>query len=237
MKKIAIIHTDFKEKFGIPRQSGIADECTGRIVFEPEYRNPDALRGIEGFSHLWLIWEFSEAVEKMRESGKKWSPTVRPPRLGGNKKMGVFATRSPYRPNPIGLSSVRLIAVEHTEAYGDVLTVAGADLLDGTPIYDIKPYLPFTDCHPEAVGGFADGVRDYKLNVVFPAGMLERIDEVKRTALIKILEQDPRPSYKDDAEREYGMLFANYEIFFKASDSTLTVTKVIKRQRDEGERQ
>ncbi len=226
MKMIARIRTDFKEKFGIPRQSGIVNECTGRIIFEPEYRNPDALRGIDGYSHLWLIWEFSEAVRKTREADISWSPTVRPPRLGGNKKMGVFATRSPFRPNPIGLSSVRLISVEHTEAYGDTLLVAGADLLDGTPIYDIKPYLPFTDSHPDAVGGFADGVRDYKLNVVFCNGLTDSVKESERAALIKILEQDPRPSYKDDDDREYGMLFADLEIFFRVSDGTLTVTRI-----------
>ena len=161
MKIIAKIYTEFDEKFGIPRQSGIVDETVGRIVFEPEYRNPEALRGIEGYSHLWLIWQFSEAVRDV------WSPTVRPPRLGGNKRMGVFATRSPYRPNPIGLSSVRLIDIEHTETEGTVLIVGGADLLSGTPIYDIKPYLAFTDSHPDAIGGFADGVRDYGLKVNF----------------------------------------------------------------------
>ena len=226
MKVIAKIHTDFKEKFGIPRQSGIAEECIGRIVFEPEYRNPDALRGIEGFSHLWLIWQFSEALEKMRESGKDWSPTVRPPRLGGNTRMGVFATRSPFRPNPIGLSSVRLISVEHSDTQGDVLVVAGADILDGTPIYDIKPYLAFTDSHPDAIGGFADGVRDYRLTVDFPCELIARISPDKRASLERILEDDPRPSYKEDGERVYGMRFARYEIFFKVNGGVLTVTDV-----------
>ena len=226
MKIIAKIHTDFKEKFGIPRQSGIADGAIGRIVFEPEYRNPDALRGLEGYSHLWLIWEFSEAKREMEESGKAWRPTVRPPRLGGNKKMGVFATRSPYRPNPVGLSSVRLLGVEKTENFGEVIVVAGADLLDGTPIYDIKPYLSFTDSHPDAMGGFADGVLDYKLDVEFPEELLSLIEKEKRETLVKILEGDPRPSYKEDGEREYGMLFAEYEVFFKVDKCKLKVTKI-----------
>lgn len=219
MKIIARIHTDFKEKFGIPRQSGIADELEAKIVFEPEYRVSEALRGIEGYSHLWLIWQFSEAV---RET---WSPTVRPPRLGGNKRMGVFATRSPYRPNPIGLSSVRLDRVERTSD-GDVLIVRGADLLDGTPIYDIKPYLAYTDSHPDAIGGFADPVKEYALNVVFCKELLSKIHISKQNALLKILEHDPRPSYQDDPEREYGMLFSDFEVFFKVSNNTLTVTRV-----------
>lgn len=220
MKIIARIHSDFKEKFGIPRQSGIADELTARIVFEPEYRVSEALRGIDGYSHLWLIWQFSEAVRE------DWSPTVRPPRLGGNKRMGVFSTRSPYRPNPIGLSSVKLVGIEHTKSEGDVLIVSGADLLDGTPIYDIKPYLPFTDSHPQAVAGFSEPVREYALNVEFCKELLSKIDFSKQNALIKILEHDPRPSYQDDPEREYGMRFADYEIFFRVLDDTLTVTRV-----------
>jgi tRNA-Thr(GGU) m(6)t(6)A37 methyltransferase TsaA len=220
MKIIAKIHTDFKEKFGIPRQSGIADELEGKIVFEPEYRVREAIRGIEDFSHLWLIWQFSEAVRE------DWSPTVRPPRLGGNKRVGVFATRAPYRPNPIGLSSVRLLRVEHTESEGDVLIVSGADLLDGTPIYDIKPYLAYTDSHENAVGGFADPVREYSLNVDFCKELLSKIDISKQNALIKILEHDPRPSYQKDAEREYGFKFSDYEIFFKVDGDTLTVTRV-----------
>ena len=219
MKIIARIHTDFKEKFGIPRQSGIAEELEAKIVFEPEYRVSEALRGIEGYSHLWLIWQFSEAVRD------NWSPTVRPPRLGGNRRMGVFATRSPYRPNPIGLSSVKLDRVEKTEE-GDVLIVRGADLLDGTPIYDIKPYLAFTDSHPDAIGGFADPVREYALNVVFCKDLLSKIHISKQNALLKILEHDPRPSYQDDPEREYGMCFSDYEIFFKVAGDTLTVTGV-----------
>ena len=227
MKIIAKIRTDFKEKFGIPRQSGIADDTVGRIVFEPEYRNPDALRGLEGFSHLWIIWQFSEVVREMAESGKAWSPTVRPPRLGGNKKMGVFATRSPYRPNPIGLSSVRILGTEKTKSEGDVILVAGADLLDGTPIYDVKPYLAYTDSHPDAVGGFADGVMDYKLLVDCPEELLEKIPKEKQKTLLSVLEGDPRPSYKDDEEREYGMLFASFEVFFKVKESKLKVTKIL----------
>lgn len=220
MKIIAKIHTDFKEKFGIPRQSGITDELEAKIVFEPEYRVKEALRGIEDFSHLWLIWQFSEAV---RET---WSPTVRPPRLGGNRRMGVFATRAPYRPNPIGLSSVKLLRVEHNEKEGDVLIVSGADLLDGTPIYDIKPYLAYTDSHPEAIGGFADPVRDYSLKVIFCKELLSKIPVSKQNALIKILEHDPRPSYQDDSDREYGFKFSDYEIFFKVDLDMLTVTRV-----------
>lgn len=223
IKVIARIRTDFKEKFGIPRQSGIA-RTLGRIVFEPEYRVREALRGIEGYSHLWLLWEFSEA---QREG---WSPTVRPPRLGGNKRMGVFATRSPYRPNPIGLSSVRLIGIEETASDGIVLTVEGADLLDGTPIYDIKPYLAFTDSHPDAVGGFADGVRDYALKVNFSLHLLEKIPEDKRDSLITILENDPRPAYKDGGEHEYGMKYAGLDVFFKVEDGTLTVTRIEKQK-------
>ena len=220
MKIIAKIHTDFKEKFGIPRQSGIADELIGRIVFEPEYRVPEAIRGLDGYSHIWLIWQFSEA---QRDT---WSPTVRPPRLGGNRRMGVFATRAPYRPNPIGLSSVRLEKIEHTENDGEVLIVRGADLLDGTPIYDIKPYLAYTDSHADAIGGFADPVRDYEVKVEFPEHLLSLISKERRSPLIKILSCDPRPSYQDDQTREYGMKFADYEIFFVVVNGTLIVTKV-----------
>ena len=219
MKIIARIHNDFKEKFGIPRQSGLADGIESRIIFEPEYRVREALRGIEGYSHLWLIWQFSEAVRD------DWSPTVRPPRLGGNRRMGVFATRSPYRPNPIGLSCVRLLRVEDT-AEGRVLVVSGADMLDGTPIYDIKPYLAFADSRPDAVCGFADEVRDYSVRVDFPEHLLARIEEGKRDTLLKILSGDPRPSYKADGDRVYGMRFADYEISFRVVDGTLTVTAV-----------
>ena len=220
MKIIARIYTEFDEKFGIPRQSGIVSETVGRIVFEPEYRVREALRGIEDFSHLWIIWQFSEAIRE------DWSPTVRPPRLGGNKRVGVFATRSPFRPNPIGLSSVTLVRVEHTDSEGDVLIVRGADMLDGTPIYDIKPYLSFTDSHQNAVGGFADPVKDYSLKVDFCKELLSKIHKSKQNALLKILEHDPRPSYQNDAEREYGFKFSDYEIFFKVNDDTLTVTRV-----------
>lgn len=221
MKIIARIYTDFKEKFGIPRQSGIENELIGRIVFEPEYRVPEAIRGLDGYSHIWLIWQFSEAKRDT------WSPTVRPPRLGGNRRMGVFATRSPYRPNPIGLSSVKLERIEHTENEGEVLIVRGADLLNGTPIYDIKPYLAYTDSHQDAIGGFADPVRDYELKVDFPEHLLHMISEDRREALIKILSCDPRPSYQDDESREYGMKFASYEIFFKVVCGTITVRKVV----------
>ena len=220
VKIIAKIRTDFKEKFGIPRQSGIAD-CIGRIVFEPEYRCREALSGIEGYSHLWLIWKFSEAERE------EWSPTVRPPRLGGNKRVGVFATRSPYRPNPIGLSSVKLVGVEYTDE-GPVITVSGIDLLDGTPIYDIKPYLAYTDSHPDAVGGFADGVKDYSLNVVFPDELLKKVDTGLHQQLKTLLAQDPRPSYKKDGDMEYGMSYAGYDIHFKVACGTLTVTNVEK---------
>ncbi len=220
MKIIARIHTDFKEKFGIPRQSCILDSLTAKIVFEPEYRVDDALRGIDGYSHLWLIWQFSEA---QRDS---WSPTVRPPRLGGNRRMGIFATRSPYRPNPIGLSSVRLLSVEKSEKHGTVLIVSGADMLDGTPIYDIKPYLAYTDSHPDAVCGFSDAVRDYALNVEISDELLSRVPKDKREPLKKLLAQDPRPSYQEDAKREYGMSFADIEVYFKVEGGTLTVTDV-----------
>ena len=220
LKIIARIYTDFKEKFGIPRQSGIA-ETIGKIVFEPDYRCSESLRGILGYSHLWLIWEFSEAQRGT------WSPTVRPPRLGGNKRVGVFATRSPFRPNPIGLSSVRLLSVEKHAELGEILIVSGADILDGTPIYDIKPYLAYTDSHPNAKGGFSDEVLDYKIEVVFDEGVLSRIPQEDRAALIKILEHDPRPAYKKDSEaREYGMKYSSYEVFFVVKDGVLYVTQV-----------
>lgn len=223
MKIIAKIRTPFKEKFGIPRQSGLAEGSIGEIVFEPEYRVDEALRGIEGYSHLWLLWQFSEA---QRED---WSPTVRPPRLGGNKRVGVFATRSPYRPNPIGLSSVRLLGTKRTDSLGTVLIVGGADLLDGTPIYDIKPYLAFTDSHPDAIGGFADDVRDYALEVDFPEHLLALIPEDERDTVITILRGDPRPQYKADGDRIYGMIYGEREIHFKVENSVLVVTDVSKR--------
>lgn len=219
MKIIATIHTDYKEKFGIPRQSGIVGETVGRIVFLPPYNRAEAVRGIEGYSHLWLLWQFSEAIRE------EWSPTVRPPRLGGNRRVGVFATRSPFRPNPIGLSSVRLLGVEVGEE-GPVLTVGGADLLDGTPIYDIKPYLAYTDAHPEAVGGFSDDVRDYALRVDFPEELLARIGKDDRAAILGILENDPRPSYQEDAERVYYVNYGAYEIAFRVAENRLTVIGV-----------
>ena len=223
MKIIAKIRTPFKEKFGIPRQSGLAEGSIGEIVFEPEYRVDEALRGIEGYSHLWLLWQFSEA---QRED---WSPTVRPPRLGGNKRVGVFATRSPYRPNPIGLSSVRLLGTKRTDSLGTVLIVGGADLLDGTPIYDIKPYLAFTDSHPDAIGGFADDVRDYALEVDFTEHLLALIPEDERDTVTTILRGDPRPQYKADGDRIYGMIYGEREIHFKVENSVLVVTDVSKR--------
>ena len=222
MKVIAKIKTDFKEKFGIPRQSGLVDSLRARIVFEPEYRVREALRGIEDFSHLWLIWEFSEAKRDT------WSPTVRPPRLGGNKRMGVFATRSPFRPNPVGLSSVRLIGIEHSDTEGDVLIVSGADLMDGTPIYDIKPYLPFTDCHTDARGGFADEKKEYSAEVIIPDHVAISIPEGRINEIRELLREDPRPSYRDDESREYGMSYAGLEISFRATGSTLEVTDIKK---------
>lgn len=221
-KVIARIHNDFTDKFGIPRQSGLVPEMPSIIVFENEYRNRDALRGIEGYSYLWLLWEFSEAERE------EWSPTVRPPRLGGNKRMGVFATRSPFRPNPIGLSSVKLLGVEDTVEHGTVLRVAGADLLDGTPIVDIKPYLAYTDAHPEAVGGFADAFVDYGLTVDFPPSLLQRIPTEKHDSLIAVLRQDPRPSYQHDPAREYALDFGGFTVRFCVTESTLTVIDVIK---------
>ena len=218
MKVIAHIRTDFPTKFGIPRQSGLTD-FESVIVFEPEYRRDEALRGIEGYSHLWLIWEFSEAKRDT------WSPTVRPPRLGGNTRMGVFATRSPFRPNPIGLSSVKLLGTMKTDE-GTVLRISGADLMDGTPIYDIKPYLPFTDCHPDAVGGFADERRGYSLKVEFPDHLLKMIPEGKRESLLELLSEDPRPQYQDDPDREYGFGFAGVNIIFFVGDGVLRVTDV-----------
>ena len=218
IKIIAHIHTDFPTKFGIPRQSGLV-ENEAIIVFEPEYRNEDALRGILGFSHLWLIWEFSKAVKE------DWSPTVRPPRLGGNEKMGVFATRSPFRPNPIGLSSVRLLGTEQTSK-GTDLRVSGADLMDGTPIYDIKPYLAYTDAHPDAVGGFTDGKTDNAITVEVPPVLLTKLPEEKRAPLIAVLEQDPRPRYLNDPNRVYGFPFAGFEIRFSVREHTLTVLEV-----------
>ena len=220
IRAIARMRSDFPTKFGIPRQSGLVDTLRSTIVFEPEFRNSDALRGIEEFSHLWLIWQFSEAVRK------DWSPTVRPPRLGGNTRMGVFATRSPFRPNNLGLSCVRLLGVEETQEYGTVLHVGGADLMDGTPIFDIKPYIPYSDARPEASGGFTDRAGDFLLNVTFPDKLLELLPENKRNAAIGVLSHDPRPSYQSDPERIYGMSFAGCNIRFKVAGTDLTVIDV-----------
>ena len=219
---IAKIHTDFPAKFGIPRQSGLIEELTGRIVFEKEYRDENALIGMEGFSHLWLLWIFSE------NQTKGFSPTVRPPRLGGNKRMGVFATRSSFRPNPIALSCVRLIGMEKTKEFGTVLNVAGVDLMDGTPIVDIKPYLPFVDCQPNAKGGFADPVKDYALQVNCPPELCCSLPKEKVRALIKVLSEDPRPSYHEDESRIYGMSFAGYNVSFRVKGNLLSVVKIEK---------
>lgn len=228
LKKIARIRTDFPTKFGIPRQSGLVESLTGMIVFEPEYRNPDTIRGLEGFSHIWLIWQFSESLRE------NWSATVRPPRLGGNTRFGVFATRSPFRPNPLGLSSVKLDGIEIDPDLGPVLHVSGVDLMDNTPIYDIKPYLPFIDSHPEAVGGFADSFKDYTLAVEFPQQWLQLIPEEKREALLGVLANDPRPSYQNDPERIYGFEFLDFDIRFMVRYSVLAVCEVVLRNRSAG---
>lgn len=220
MKIIAKIRTDFPTKFGIPRQSGLTDSLA-TIVFEEEYRVDEALRGIEEYSHLWLLWEFSEVKDK------EWSPTVRPPRLGGNKRVGVFATRSPFRPNPVGLSCVELLRVEKT-AEGSVLIVKGADLMDGTPIYDIKPYIPYADCKTQAKGSFSDEKKDYALSVNCPSDLLSAIPDEKQTPLLQLLSQDPRPAYIDDPERIYGFEYAGCEIKFSVSQNELTVTQIKK---------
>ena len=222
MQPIAHIHNDYTAKFGIPRQSGLVEQVESTIVFQPEYRNADALRGIDGYSHLWLLWVFSEAIRDT------WSPTVLPPRLGGKTRMGVFATRSPFRPNPIGLSSVKLVGVELHGPQGPVLHVAGADLMDGTPILDIKPYLPFTDSHSDAIGGFSDPVRDYALEVVFPDQWLNQVPQRLREPVLGLLAQDPRPSYQNDPERVYGVAFGGYDFRFRVRDGILTVCEVEK---------
>ena len=226
---IARMHSDFPTKFGIPRQSGLVSSLRSTIVFEPEYRNADALRGLEDFSHLWIIWQFSEAVRT------DWSPTVRPPRLGGNTRMGVFATRSPFRPNNLGLSSVKLIGLEETRDYGTVIHVAGADLMDGTPIFDIKPYIPYSDCHADATGGFTDTAGDFLLQVVFPEDLLVLLPEEKRESAIGVLSHDPRPSYQRKPDRIYGLNFAGYDIRFRVCEETLTVLEVNPIQ-EEGEK-
>lgn len=220
MKIIAHIENDFPTKFGIPRQSGLVNSLRSRIVFAPEYRNPDAFRGLEDFSHVWLIWEFSQAVRQ------KWSPTVRPPRLGGNTRMGVFATRSPFRPNPVGLSAVQLEEVVLHGADAPYLVVSGADLMNGTPIYDIKPYLPHIDSHPDARGGFAVPAAEHRLKVVFPEQWLEKVPEQLRDVLTEVLAQDPRPSYQHDPERVYGFGFARLEVKFTVDGDVLTVCGV-----------
>lgn len=220
MDVIAVMHSDFPTKFGIPRQSGLAEALQSTIVFEPAYRNPEALRGIEGFSHLWILWQFSQAVRQ------DWSPTVRPPRLGGNTRMGVFATRSPFRPNAIGLSCVRLLSVEHTQDMGTVLHIGGADLMDGTPILDIKPYIPYCDAHPEAMGGFTQDAGDFILEVDFPENLKQRLPAEKQEAICQVLSHDPRPSYQKDSDRVYGLSFAGHDIRFTVKDKVLTVVDV-----------
>ena len=220
IQAIARMKSDFPTKFGIPRQSGLVEELRSTIVFEPDFRNPDALRGIEGYSHLWLIWQFSEAVRK------NWSPTVRPPRLGGNTRMGVFATRSPFRPNSLGLSCVRLLGVEDTAEFGTVLHVGGADLMDGTPIFDIKPYIAYGDAHPEALGGFTDHAGDFLLHVNFPDNLLNRIPHDKRQALLGVLSHDPRPSYQRSSDRVYGLSFAGLNIRFRVDGENLFVLEI-----------
>lgn len=220
MKTIAHIHSDFPTKFGVPRQSGIIESLKAAIVFEPEYRNPDAFRGLEDFSHIWLIWQFSEAVRD------DWSPTVRPPRLGGNARKGVFATRSPFRPNAIGLSSVKLEKIEIDPKLGPVLHISGADLMDGTPIFDIKPYIAYTDSHPEAVSGFATRPAEYLLEVDFPSEHLELVPEAQRKSLIEVLAHDPRPQYQNSPERIYGMAFGAVEVKFKVDGDCLSVISV-----------
>ena len=221
MRVIARIHSDFSTKFGVPRQSGLVDALESTVVFEPEYRNPDALRGLEDFSHLWLVWVFDKAVRR------DWSPTVRPPRLGGNRRMGVFATRSPFRPNPIALSSVKLAGIEQTAEQGPVLHILGADLMDGTPILDIKPYIPYADAHPEALGGFAAVPAGETLEVIIPPELLEKIPPERREALRGVLAQDPRPHYQDDPERIYGFGFAGMEVKFSVEGTCLTVREIL----------
>ena len=226
IQPIARMRSDFSTKFGIPRQSGLVEQLRSTIVFEPEFRNPDALRGIEEFSHLWIIWQFSEAVRQ------GWSPTVRPPRLGGNTRMGVFATRSPFRPNNLGLSSVRLLEVEQTEAFGTVLHVGGADLMDGTPIFDIKPYISYSDCHPDTAGGFTDRTGEFLLDVDFPRQLLEKLPPDKREAALAVLSHDPRPSYQRSETRVYGLIFAGFDIRFTVREERLTVREVTPRKSD-----
>ncbi len=229
MRPIAHIRNAFPTKFGLPRQSGLVPELTSTIVFEPEFRVPEALRGIESYSHLWLIWEFHQAIRDSEKKGDEvpWKPTVRPPRLGGNTRMGVFATRSPFRPNPLGLTVVKLVAVEES-AEGKVLIVSGADMMDGTPIYDVKPYLPYVDSVPDAVGGFTEETADYRLDVDFPAEMLGCIPKEHRETLLGVLAQDPRPAYQHDENRIYGLPFAGLDVKFTVKDGVLAVVDVIR---------
>ena len=222
MKPIAHIYTDFKTKFGLPRQSGLVKEITGKIVFEKQYSIAEAFKGLEDFTHIWILWEFSQAKKET------WKPTVRPPLLGGNKRMGVFATRSPFRPNSIGLSCVRLEKIDYDSDLGTVLYVSGCDLMNGTPIYDIKPYLPYCDSIPDAVGGFTETLGERKLEVNISEELLGRVPQKKRAELLGVLRGDPRPSYQDDPQREYGFNFADFEIGFKVSGETLTVTRIEK---------
>ena len=220
MKIVAHIYNDFPAKFGIPRQSGLVNTLPSKLVMEPDYRNVDAFRGIEGFSHLWLLWMFSESIRD------NWTPTVHPPRLGGNQRMGVFATRSPFRPNPIGLSSVRLDRVDLHTKEGPVLFVSGADLMSGTPIYDIKPYLPYADSHPDAKGGFTDHIRDYRLQVEFPEELIKEIPMGQREALLEVLANDPRPRYQNRPDKVYGLAYGHKDIHFQVRDDILTVCDV-----------
>lgn len=221
IRPIAHMKSDFPTKFGIPRQSGLVESLRSTIVFEPEYRNPDALRGLEDFSHIWLIWQFSEAVRT------DWTPTVRPPRLGGNTRMGVFATRSPFRPNSLGLSCVKIIGIEQTAENGTVIHVAGADLMDNTPIFDIKPYIPYGDCHPDALGGFTSTAGDFLLQVDFPQELLALLPEDKQEAALELLSHDPRPSYQAQANRVYGLSFAGFDIRFSVENNVLQVKEVV----------
>ena len=222
MQVVARIRSDFKTKFGIPRQSGLVDELEADIIFEEPYRDPNAVRGMEEFSHLWLIWQFSEAVRS------EWSPTVKPPRLGGNVRMGVFATRSPFRPSPVGLSCVRLKGITIDPELGPIIHVYGADLMDGTPILDIKPYVRYADCHPDALEGFTGKNRDYTLQVEFPEELLRQIPQDRQAALKGVLAQDPRPSYQNDPDRSYGLTFAGFDVRFRGKDQILTVFEVEK---------
>jgi tRNA (adenine37-N6)-methyltransferase len=231
MVRIATINTDFPSKFGIPRQSGLIESLSGVITFEKEYANADALRGLEGFSHIWLLWKFSNAIRKGSDSEiSGWTPTVRPPRLGGNVRMGVFATRSPFRPNPIGLSCVKLESIELTSPEGPRLIVSGVDIMDGTPIIDIKPYIPYTDCRPEAVGGFTKGIEGSTLNVIIPENLQSVLSATELTTLRKILADDPRPHYQNDPLRVYKFTYSKYEIAFRVDGDELTVISIDRKQ-------